>query len=275
MGATYSLTRYFFITAVRTRTFFAIISLVIFTIILMGIMSYQTLSVTGYDSLGYVLNRVSGFEKLNLVYFLWSMPYQILAVLVSIIISSGMFANDYENGESSIYYSYPVSWSHIFMSKVSASFLASLLPVAVFAVAENLIVGIYFITLPPLTMFYSIAFTMLSILAIISLTALISVVLRNSLMSALVALILYYVIMNIVNIYFIIMGSQIPSFLLSNEVDAISQVFSMINLIPFGSSGSVGPAGNLLIVRDIAYLALYSSFSLSAAILVLNGRDAA
>lgn len=271
----FPLIRYFIISVARTRTFYAIIALVLFTVAFMAVLSYGATDFTGFSSIGYLMNRVSGVEKLNLIYFIWSIPFQILAVIISIMVSSGLYASDYENGEAAIYYSYPVSWSYTFMSKLVAAILVVMIPVALFMVSENAILIVYFHSMPPISMLYSLIMTVVSVVSVISVTALISVILKNSLMTALISLILYYVIMNIVNIYSVFTGGNVPVFILSNEVNAISQSFSMINLIPFGSSGSVGPADTLLMLQDLAYMGLYSCAALFTSLVILNGRDAA
>lgn len=269
------LIRYFILSVARTRTFYAIVALVMFTVAFMAILSYGATDLTGFSSIGYLMNRVSGMEKLNLIYFIWSIPFQILAVIISIMVSSGLYASDYENGESAIYYSYPVSWSYIFMSKLVAAILVVLIPLALFMVSENAILAVYFHSPPAVSMLYSVVMTVVSVVSVISVTALISVILKNSLMTALISLILYYVIMNIVNIYSVFTGGSVPVFILSNEVNAISQSFSMINLIPFGPSGSVGPAGTLLMLQDLAYMGLYACIALFSSLVIMNGRDAA
>lgn len=269
------LIKYFILSVARTRSFYAILALVMFTMAVMAVLSYGATDFTGFSSIGYLMDRVSGVEKLNLVYFIWSIPFQILAVIISIIISSGLFASDYENGEAAVYYSYPVSWSYTFLSKLAAAIIVTMIPIALFALSENLVLVAYFHSLPPLSMLYSLIITLVSVVSVVSMAALISVIFRNSLMTSLISLILYYVIMNIANIYSTFTGRNLPAFILSNEVNAISQSFSMINLIPFGSSGSVGPAGSLLMLQDLAYMGLYSSISLLAALIIMNSRDAA
>lgn len=269
------LTRYFVLSVARTRTFYAILTLVMFTVAVMAALSYGVSDSTGLNSIGYLIDRITGSEKLNMVYFIWSIPGQILAVIISIMVSSGLFAMDYENGEAAIYYSYPVSWSYTFMSKLIAAVFVAMIPILFFDISENMILAAYFHSLPPVTVLYSLCITLISVVSVVSVTALLSVILRNSLMAALTMLILYYVIMNIANLYSIFSNVGIPIFILSNEVNAISQVYSMINLLPFGPSGSVGPAGSLLILQDMAYMGLYTCLSLFTSLLIINRRDAA
>jgi ABC-2 type transport system permease protein len=260
---------------IRSRLFFLINVLVLLLTLLLGYLGYRTISVRGFDSLSYVIQRLQGIEKEYLVYFLWSVPGQLLIYIIPVIMASGVFSSDYESGESAIYFSYPVNWSSIVFAKVFVAFMVSLLPFLVFEAMEGILLTVYFHTPPPAAFYLAVLLAVPVIFAVCSMTGLISSILRKTMSSTVVSMIILVVIFNIVNAFFLLSGTPEPAYLLSNDISLVSKAFSQINLIPFGNAGSVGPAPLPFLISGAFYALLYSVVSLLAIIIITDRRDAA
>lgn len=237
-------------------------------------LSYQTLNFSGYDSFSYVLARIQGVAKMDLVYFLWGVPYSVLLIFAPAVLSAFVFSHDLESGEAQVYYSYPISREQILLAKLYASFLLSIISLSVYELGELLALSIYFKTSVPLPFIWSYLLSIIAVLAVISIVALGSSFVKNSLFTIFFFFIVYFVIFNIINIYSIIEGGTLPFYLLNNEVNSVTQVFSQINLVPFGNAGEIQGASSFVIIRDASMMSLYASASFIVSLFKYTGGDA-
>jgi len=248
------------------------IAAVLFTMVYL---SYQTLNFKGYDSFSYIFSRIQGVEKVDLVYFLWTVPYSIIIVFVSSVLTAFVFTHDVESGEAQVYYSYPVSRVQNVIAKFLASLGLSLILLSVYEIGEAVVLSLYFRQMVPVAFLLSYLLSIIAAIAIVSSVSLCSSLVRNSLFAIFFFFIIYFIIFNIINIYFDIIGSTQPIFLLNNEVNSVSQIFSQINLIPFGNAGEVQGLSLSGIIMNASLMTLYASISLLLAIIKYSGGDVA
>ena len=259
----------------RSRLFLGILFFILIVLFTMTFLSYQTLNFNGYDSFSYVLARIQGLQKMDLVYFLWGVPYSVLQIFAPAVLASFVFSHDLESGESQVYFSYPVSRVQILVAKLLASFLLSIIVLSVYELGESLTLSIYFRHLFPLSFVWSYLLSIIATLAVIAIVALGSSLVRNALFTIFFFFLVYFVIFNIINIYSIIVGGTLPFYLLNNEVSSVTQVFSQINLVPFGNAGEIQGASSFEIIRDASMMSLYASVSFMFTLLKFTGGDVA
>lgn len=275
MGKITIFTEFYLRNFLRSRLFLGIFAFILIILFTMIFLSYKTLNFNGYDSFSYVLGRVRGIEKIDLVYFLWTVPYSILVVFSPAVLAAFVFSHDIESGEAQVYYSYPISRVQILVAKLFVSFLLSIAVLSVYEFGEALTLSIYFKQMIPLSFLWSYFLSIVAALTIISVVSLCSSLVKNSLFTIFFFFLIYFVIFNIINIYSEIVGGTLPDFLLNNDVNSVAQVFSQINLIPFGNAGAIQGISIFEIIRDTSLMSMYASVSFMLTLLKYTGGDVA
>ena len=236
-------------------------------------LSFNAYFLGGSATLSYVVSRIKGIRGDVIVYFLWSIPYASTLVFVTSVITSHIVAKDFENKESLIYYAYPITRGRIVVSKFIAAFLLSLLSMVMFVLLEMVAISVMFRSYPPMVSVLSFGLSILCILSVVSVTTLFASLFRSSVFSALFFLITYFVALNAINFYFLVIGGDEPFFLLNNSISLLSQVYSQINLVPFGNVGYLSGVGPGTIYRDAIVLSLYCIMPLILSVVVTGRKE--
>lgn len=270
-----SLTKFFVSTSMGSRGFLAISS---FTTAVALILLYLTLSLghtvtAPVTALAYLYSRLQGFLQVTLTYFLWSVPFATLVVFSTSFLAAFTFSADMESSMKFYVYSLPVRRSTLLLSKYFSSFLISAAIATLYYGIEGISLSILFKSFPPVQFFLSFLLTMLLIMTVISITFFMGMFLNNPTFIVIVFLSTYFIVMETVGIASEILVGNLPPFLISTAGAIVSEVFSAVNLLPFGGSGTISGATPGTIDLDVLIMLIYLITGILSVYILFTTRD--
>lgn len=270
-----ALTSFFIRSSVKSKGFLAIS---VFTTSVAFILLYLTIDLGSAGNatltpLAYLYGRISGVLQVTLTYFLWSVPFATLIVFSTAFLSAFTFGADMEGNMRFFVYSLPAKRSTLLYAKFSAAFAVSSAILVIYYGIEGAFLGIHFMAFPPMDFFVSLLLSLLLIGTIVSITFFIGMFMKNPTFVVIAFLSIYFIVMDTMGIASEILVGNLPSFLLSTAGAVVSEVFSGINLLPFGQAGTIAGADSASIIIDVIVLFLYLTASLVSVYILHNVRE--
>lgn len=270
-----SLTKFFLRTSMGSRGFLAISS---FTIAVSVILLYLTASLNhpgaaSITALAYLYNRLQGFLQVILTYFLWSVPVGTLVVFSTAFLAAFTLSADMESSMRFYIFSLPVKRSTLLLSKYFSSFLISSAIAALYFGIEGISLSMLFRSFPPVQFFISFLLALLLIMTVISIIFFIGMFLINPTFIVIAFLSTYFIVMETVGIASEILIGHLPVFLVSTAGTVVSGVFSGVNLLPFGNSGTISGVSSGTIALDVLIMLIYLITGMLSAYILFTTRD--
>lgn len=243
-----------------------------------GILLYLTITISYpssgvFSPLAYLYGRISGILLITLTYFLWSVPFATLIVFSTAFLSAFTFTADMESNMRYFVYALPAKRQTLMLSKFSSAFLISSSVAVLFYVIQGVSLSFHFMAFPPMQFFVSFLLTLLVIGTVVSITFFIGMFMKSATFVVIAFLSIYFIVMNTIGIASEILVGKLPLFLVSSAGAIISEIFSGVNLVPFGSAGTVAGASHTTIVIDIMVLLMYLITGLLSTHIMFTARD--
>lgn len=257
----------------RSRSFYLMLILIV---LISGLMTYFSFKYTGkLPSLlgGINFSRIPVNEQIRIFSYIWSIIFIYIPVFASVFFGSPAVSSEIENKTAYHIFSLPVGRYTLLTGKYLASFSVTMIIATIYLAVEAAVTGIIFHSAPVVQFYTSYALIALFVLAVTSLTFLVSSIFSKNLYAYISVFVLYFLVFYVTNIVLEFLYSYNAFFLLNNASDIVQKVFVNISIGTFQSTGTISPAGPHEIMISALVMILYAVIAFVASLFIFENRE--
>ncbi len=262
---------YFFRNYFRSRSFYFLLSLILF---ISAVMSYASFRYV--DEIGSFITKSSSLNtelKERFFEYFWEIFVPYITLFASVLFGAGAISGELEEGSANFTFSLPLSRYYIYLGKFMSAFVAVSAIVSVYYFFQFVSYTIIFLEFPSYLTLVSFSMELMFSLAILSIVFLFSSLFSRTMFAYLSVMILYFVILLAASLVSEIFYGTDPLYLINNISGILSTVYVGLNFSFLGLSGNLQPAGLPQIEYAVLVMASYLVACSAAAMLIFERRQ--
>lgn len=211
--------------------------------------------------------------KEALFYFLWTLVLLYVPVFAAVFFGSPAISSEIENKTAYFIFPLPINRYKLYMGKFLAACTVSVIIMMIYLIAEVGTLSYLFHSLPTIYFYYSFILLILFILAMTSITFMISAIFNKNTYAYITVLLIYYIVFYVGSFIIELLYRIDPLYILSDAASVIERAYMNINTENFFSTPSLSPVPFADIIFSALIMIIYFIASFAIGLILFERKE--